>query len=295
MDTGSPKPTRGRLRPRAPPPRAVPHRLAAAPRARRRVGHAALRGGRGGARAPQPARPRACRRSRSTRSSARSTAAAASSTARSGPPRPRCAARWERIAAARRAGRADAADRRLPDRRPALRGGRPPPRVRRPRARRHGHRGARARGARRSSAPTGSCSSATCRSSATSACSTSASRCPPAARARIQLSDEWRYAQLGDARRGVGVPREPRPRPAAVPRGDGRGVVPRGVRAGGRGPATRRASAARARRPSATCAIAMLRYLLLHTHEWTDEVVERLLGEVRAPERRATTRWCTRS
>ena len=29
--------------------------------------------------------------------------------------------------------------------------------------------------------------------------------------------------------------------------------------------------------------IAMLRYLLLHTHDWTDEVVERLLGEVRAP------------
>jgi hypothetical protein len=27
----------------------------------------------------------------------------------------------------------------------------------------------------------------------------------------------------------------------------------------------------------------MLRYLLLTTHEWTDEVVERLLGEVRPP------------
>jgi hypothetical protein len=29
--------------------------------------------------------------------------------------------------------------------------------------------------------------------------------------------------------------------------------------------------------------IAMLRYLLLHTHEWSDDVVERLLGEVRPP------------
>jgi hypothetical protein len=29
--------------------------------------------------------------------------------------------------------------------------------------------------------------------------------------------------------------------------------------------------------------IAMLRYLLLQTHDWTDDVVERLLGEVRAP------------
>jgi len=31
--------------------------------------------------------------------------------------------------------------------------------------------------------------------------------------------------------------------------------------------------------------IALLRYLLLHTHEWTDEVVERLLGQVRDPHR----------
>jgi hypothetical protein len=27
----------------------------------------------------------------------------------------------------------------------------------------------------------------------------------------------------------------------------------------------------------------MLRYLLLRTHEWTDEVIERLLGEVSSP------------
>ena len=29
--------------------------------------------------------------------------------------------------------------------------------------------------------------------------------------------------------------------------------------------------------------VAMLRVLLLHTHEWTDEVIERLLGQLRAP------------
>lgn len=29
--------------------------------------------------------------------------------------------------------------------------------------------------------------------------------------------------------------------------------------------------------------VAMLRFLLLHTHDWTDDVVERLLGELRAP------------
>ena len=29
--------------------------------------------------------------------------------------------------------------------------------------------------------------------------------------------------------------------------------------------------------------VAMLRYLLLYTHDWTEDVVERLLGEVRPP------------
>ena len=29
--------------------------------------------------------------------------------------------------------------------------------------------------------------------------------------------------------------------------------------------------------------VAMLRFLLLHTHEWTSEIVERLQGEMRAP------------
>ena len=27
----------------------------------------------------------------------------------------------------------------------------------------------------------------------------------------------------------------------------------------------------------------MIRYLLLHTHDWTDEVIERLLGDLRPP------------
>ena len=29
--------------------------------------------------------------------------------------------------------------------------------------------------------------------------------------------------------------------------------------------------------------VAMLRFLLLHTHEWTAEIVERLQGEMRSP------------
>ena len=27
----------------------------------------------------------------------------------------------------------------------------------------------------------------------------------------------------------------------------------------------------------------MIRYLLLHTHDWTDEVIERLIGDLRPP------------
>jgi hypothetical protein len=44
-----------------------------------------------------------------------------------------------------------------------------------------------------------------------------------------------------------------------------------------------------ARRAERYLRIAMLRYLLLQTHEWTDEVVERLLGEVRPPSRHDDT------
>ena len=29
--------------------------------------------------------------------------------------------------------------------------------------------------------------------------------------------------------------------------------------------------------------VAMLRFLLLHTHDWTDEIIERLQGEMRSP------------
>ena len=29
--------------------------------------------------------------------------------------------------------------------------------------------------------------------------------------------------------------------------------------------------------------LAMLRYLLLHTHEWTEEMLDRLLGEAQRP------------
>ena len=105
---------------------------------------------------------------------------------------------------------------------------------------------------------------------------------PPAARLRIRLSDEWRYAQLGTlieawgfrasherghllSRREVAelwFAEEYEPVVAVLAETD----------VGGPGTETER-----------YLRIAMLRYLLLQTHDWTDEIVEQLLGEVRPP------------
>ena len=104
----------------------------------------------------------------------------------------------------------------------------------------------------------------------------------PAARRRIVLSDEWRYAQLSIIVEAWGY-RASHARERLLPRPemalawfteeylpvievlDEAGV-------GGGGSETDR-----------YLRIAMLRYLLLQTHEWTDEILERLLGEARAP------------
>jgi hypothetical protein len=104
----------------------------------------------------------------------------------------------------------------------------------------------------------------------------------PEQRARIQLEDEWRYAQLGmlveawayraSHERGELLSRhemaqrwfkeEYEPIAQALADAD----------AGGEGSETEK-----------YMRLAMLRYLLLHTHEWTDEILERLLGEARNP------------
>ena len=104
----------------------------------------------------------------------------------------------------------------------------------------------------------------------------------PEQRARIQLDDEWRYAQLGmlieawayraSHERGELLSRhemaqrwfkeEYEPIAQALADAD----------AGGEGSETEK-----------YMRLAMLRYLLLHTHEWTDEILERLLGEARNP------------
>jgi SpoVK/Ycf46/Vps4 family AAA+-type ATPase len=105
---------------------------------------------------------------------------------------------------------------------------------------------------------------------------------PPEARARIQLSDEWRYAQLASlveswgfrASHAQGRLLSREEMAARWFREEYEPVVEvlRETDVGGPGTETER-----------YLRLAMLRYLLLHTHEWTDDVVQRLLGEVRAP------------
>lgn len=105
---------------------------------------------------------------------------------------------------------------------------------------------------------------------------------PPVLRARIQLSDEWRYAQLGSLIEAWGLrasyARErllSRPEIAEAWFHEEYEPVVRALNeahVGGAGTETER-----------YLRIAMLRYLLLQTHEWSDAVVERLFGAVRPP------------
>jgi hypothetical protein len=105
---------------------------------------------------------------------------------------------------------------------------------------------------------------------------------PPDARARIQLSDEWRYVRLADYIEAWGFRTShdrghllSRPEMAeAWFRDEYLPVVDalHDAGAGGTGTETER-----------YLRIAMLRYLLLQTHDWTDEIVERLLGTARTP------------
>jgi hypothetical protein len=104
---------------------------------------------------------------------------------------------------------------------------------------------------------------------------------PPAARARIQLQDEWRYAQLATLVEAWGFrashAREhlmSRPEMAlAWFQEEYEPVVKCLGDEGFGGPGTETERYLR---------IAMLRFLLLHTWDWSDDVIERLLGEVRS-------------
>jgi hypothetical protein len=102
----------------------------------------------------------------------------------------------------------------------------------------------------------------------------------PAARARIQLSDEWRYAQLATLIEGWGF-RASHERERLLTRPEVarlwfeeeyEPVVAALAEAGAGGKGTEAERYLR---------VAMLRYLLLHTDDITDDVVERLFGEAR--------------
>jgi hypothetical protein len=104
---------------------------------------------------------------------------------------------------------------------------------------------------------------------------------PAALRDRIQLSDEWRYAQLATLIEAWGL-RASYAREQLLSRKEVAEAwfrdeyepvveVMSEAQIGGEGTDAER-----------YLRIAMLRFLLLQTHEWTDGIVERLLGEVHA-------------
>ncbi|HWT24439.1 MAG TPA: hypothetical protein VN213_13115 [Solirubrobacteraceae bacterium] len=105
---------------------------------------------------------------------------------------------------------------------------------------------------------------------------------PRALRERISFSDEWRYAQLAALVESWGY-RASHAREHLMTREEAalawfreeyEPVVEVLNEVGGGGSGTEAERYLR---------IVMLRYLLLYTNEWSDEIVERLLGEVRAP------------
>jgi hypothetical protein len=105
---------------------------------------------------------------------------------------------------------------------------------------------------------------------------------PAPMRERIVFTDEWRYAQLAGLVEAWGF-RASHARERLLTRAEAAFAwfreefepvmaVLEASGIGGEGTEAER-----------YLRLATLRYLLLHTHEWTDEVVERLLGEVRSP------------
>ena len=105
---------------------------------------------------------------------------------------------------------------------------------------------------------------------------------PEAMRERIKLSDEWRYAQLATLIEAWGL-RASYARERLLSRAEIAEAwfheeyepiveVLSDPEIGGEGTETER-----------YLRLAMLRYLLLQTHEWTPDLVEKLLGEAQAP------------
>jgi hypothetical protein len=105
---------------------------------------------------------------------------------------------------------------------------------------------------------------------------------PAELRERVKLTDEWRYAQLATLieargfRQSHAFERLLSREEVALAwfREQYEPIVETLREAGLGGPGTDTDRYLR---------FALLRFLLLHTHEWTDEVVERLIGEIRPP------------
>jgi len=105
---------------------------------------------------------------------------------------------------------------------------------------------------------------------------------PPAERKQIQLTDEWRYAQLASLIEARGY-RESHAQRRLIPREEHAltwfreqyaPVVARLRERGAGGPGTDTDRYLR---------FAILRFLLLHTQEWSDDVIDRLINEIRPP------------
>ena len=102
-------------------------------------------------------------------------------------------------------------------------------------------------------------------------------------RERIELSDEWRYAQLATLIESWGYRAVARARAAAAAARAGAAVVPRGVRADGRRCCARPGIGGGGTETERYLRVAMLRFLLLQRHDWTEDIAERLAGEVKSP------------
>ena len=87
----------------------------------------------------------------------------------------------------------------------------------------------------------------------------------------------------GRGRRGVGLPRDAGARRVHGPRAGRRGLVLGGVRAGGGDAAARPAWRPRPQETDAYVAAVTLRYMLLTTHEWDEEILERVREQIEHP------------
>ena len=93
-----------------------------------------------------------------------------------------------------------------------------------------------------------------------------------------------------DADRVLGLPRLARARARAAAARAGAAVVRGGVRADGRRCCARPGIGGGGTETERYLRVAMLRFLLLQRHDWTDELAERLAGEVKSPEHRPRRR-----